>query len=245
MAVRHPHPENAMAPIGLGYAAAEARRRGHRAVILDTELGGWTFASLRRAIAAERPDLLVIEALTPSSRDVTKLVRDLRDGGTEAAILAVGQQGSCDPEGLAGTGIDAAATDEFDRTVADVADALESRRDLATVPGLVLLAGSPVPVRTGDRPPIRDLDALPMPPHEELVPRPYRVYHPVGIPRRLRWGFVLSSRGCPHRWYKSLSLLELTVTKHFVVPADAPPAPADHHPGDSDHPRDGDGGRGP
>jgi len=199
MRVSHPHPENVMAPISLGYAAAEARRRGHGALILDTELGGWTFESLKRTILEECPDLLVVESLTPSWDGVRMLARDLRDDGMKAGILAVGQQASCDPDGLVGTGIDAAAIDEFDRTVADVADALEGHRGLDAVPGLYLLAERLSPVRTADRPFIQDLDSLPMPPHAELVPRPYRVHHPVGVPRRLRWGFILSSRGCPYR----------------------------------------------
>jgi radical SAM superfamily enzyme YgiQ (UPF0313 family) len=46
--------------------------------------------------------------------------------------------------------------------------------------------------------PIADVDALPLPPHAELLAGGYTVAYPVQRRERLRCAYVLSTRGCPH-----------------------------------------------
>lgn len=194
------HPENVMAPLHLGYSAAVARRRGHWTRIIDTELGGFTPRSAAAAVLREQPDLLVVDSVTSTATALDDVIREVRANLRGIRCVAVGQHATALPESLAGRGLDAAVLGECDLAVADLADAFQMGREPTETPGLVLYA------RCGDGPgtetrkpkPILDLDSLPFPCHEEFIRPGYWVMDPVGIPSRLRWGFILSSRGCPH-----------------------------------------------
>ncbi len=46
---------------------------------------------------------------------------------------------------------------------------------------------------------VRDLDALPFPEYDRAELRGYHFVYPLPVAKRIVWGHILSSRGCPHR----------------------------------------------
>jgi radical SAM superfamily enzyme YgiQ (UPF0313 family) len=192
------HPENVMAPLELGWAASLLEGAGHEMILLDTELGHWDGRSLPAAVEAFEPDLVVVHATSTSVPLMLQLAGRWRLKLPRAVLLASGQHATVLPETLLEAGaFHAAAVREPEETIFEVAEALAARRSLDTVPGLVLAGGSSV-VRTAERPLRDDLDALPLPAHRLFRDRNYRVYHPTGLRRRIKWGFAMTSRGCPY-----------------------------------------------
>ncbi len=195
------HPENVMAPLVLGWAASLLDQGGHPVRLLDTELGHWDEAALSAAVADFSPDLVVVHATSTSVPLMRTLAARWRRRLPRAFLLATGQHATVLPETLLGAeGYHACALQEPEEAIAELAAALGARRALDTVPGLVLADpdAPEAPVRTAPRPLRDDLDALPLPAHQHFLDRNYRVYHPTGVRRRIRWGFAMTSRGCPY-----------------------------------------------
>ncbi|MFH1469002.1 MAG: cobalamin-dependent protein [Pseudomonadota bacterium] len=199
LGVRAAHPENVMAPLALGQAWALLQAAGIEADLIDTELGGWDRARLVEALSARSPRLVVLAGISPSVPLMVELAGALRARLPRAFLLAVGQHATAEPADLLGPGgFDACATGEAEETILDLARA-QADGELAAIPGLVLAAHhGATPIRGQERPLRSDLDALPWSWHPSFLDRRYRVYFPVDVPGRLRWGFVLASRGCPH-----------------------------------------------
>jgi len=193
------HPENVMAPLDLGYAAALLERAGHAFRLIDTELGAWDEARLIAQLESDRPELIVIHATSTNVPLLQRLTARWRETLPDAFLLSVGQHATTLPETILGDDLcHACGLQECEQIIADVAANLGG--DLRAVPGLVL-ADSAAPggvFRTPDRVLLEDLDELPLPLHRLFVDRNYRVYHPTGVRRRIRWGFAMTTRGCPY-----------------------------------------------
>ncbi len=194
------HPENVMAPLKLGWAAALLEQQGCAFRLIDTELGGWDPGRLAREIEADRPDLIVVDGTSTSVPLMLELSGRWRERLPDSLLLAVGQHATILPGTLLGPGgYHACALQEYEEIVADVAAGLGG--DLAQIPGLALPGGGDGGgdvLRTAERPLRDDLDALPLPLHRLFRDARNRVYHPTGVARRIRWGFSMSTRGCPY-----------------------------------------------
>lgn len=192
------HPENVMAPLELGYAAALLDERGLPFRLIDTELPGWDEDTLGAAVEDQDPDLVVIHATSTSVPLVLRLAARWRRSLPRTLLMGTGQHATILPDTLLEPGgLDLCGLQEPEDAIADVAHALTTGRSLDDVPGIVLASGDK-PVRTADRPLRDDLDSLPFPLHRLFTDPGYRVYHPTGVRRRIRWGFSMTSRGCPY-----------------------------------------------
>lgn len=60
---------------------------------------------------------------------------------------------------------------------------------------------------------ITNLDSLPFPKYNEYEINKYRYLYPLKIKRIVRWGYILSSRGCPHRCIFCSSAIRRTYGK--------------------------------
>ncbi len=193
------HPENVMAPLELAYVASLLERDGVPWTLIDTELGRHSKQRLLAELEAAAPRLVAVHGISSVAPLMLELARELRRRLPDCLLLAVGQHASVEPASLLGPDAYHACTvGEYEETVAELADGLPGG-DPTGVPGLMLPGAEGQPPRpTATRPLRRDLDALPFPVHHALRDPGYRVYHPVRRVRRIRWGFVLASRGCPY-----------------------------------------------
>lgn len=192
------HPENVMVPLELGYAAALLDERGHPHKLLDTELGYWDEEGLAKTVDDWSPDLVVVQGTSPSVPLMLRLAERWRRSLPDTVLMATGQHATVLPDTLLERGgFDLCGLHESEEAVADVADALASGRPLDEVAGLVL-ADEAGPQHTATRALRDELDELPFPLHRLFTDRGYRVYHPTGLRRRIRWGFAMTSRGCPY-----------------------------------------------
>ncbi len=191
---RAAHPENVMVPLDVAYAAAVLMGAGHGVEVLDVEASGASADEVLAALDRRPPDRVVLQLVTPAVPRGLVLARKIKDRFPGAQVVAVGQHATVLPATLLepGSGVDLCLRGEYEQKLLEVVEAPE--------PGQ---AGLALPGDDGPRVDptvlcVDDLDALPLPAHHLFASPRYRVFHPTGVRRRWRWGFVLSSRGCPH-----------------------------------------------
>jgi len=181
--------------LGLATIAAVALEHGHKVEILDLSWRSYDHTIIAAKVREIEPDIVGITATTPlmnQLRDISVLVKDLAaeigkdilvgGGGPHPASLPV--------ETLKESCLDVVFVGEADYSFAEVCDG----RDFASVKGIYYRRGDEI-VTTGLRPPIENLDDLPMPAWEL-----YDIgdYHKISrlIARRPPVTMAEFSRGC-------------------------------------------------
>ena len=178
------------------YACRIATGQGWSTAVLDLHVEHLSRAAAVARILSFRPDLLLVDSMSatvPLARDLATVVRTKLP---RTRIWAIGQHATVQPSDLL-TGDGA-----FD-------GALQGELD-AGLPGLLALRGERAvdgcavweegTIRTlGERAMLLDLDTLPpLDPAELHLSRYHMSSFHVPSFRRSRWGFLLTSRGCPY-----------------------------------------------
>jgi radical SAM superfamily enzyme YgiQ (UPF0313 family) len=167
--------------LGLGYLVSSARRA------LGDEAVEFRIASSGVVAAARefRPRLVGISAVSQNF-GIAKQYADVF-ASEDIPVVMGGVHVSALPESIPGS-VRAACLGEGEETFVDIIRVfLEERLSadrLASIPGIAFRDGERV-VRTEPRPPLEDLDALPMPDRSLLSIRPHT--------------YMFTSRGCPYR----------------------------------------------
>ncbi len=192
--------------LGLGMIAACAQEAGH-AVLVHPFNEPRQVREIARRIAAARPDLVGLSLqFQHRGHEFVALARALREEGYAGHLTCGGMLASAAwREVLSEKAFDSVVLYEGERTLVELAGALEARRPLAEVPGLALRGPGGEAVRTADRERPCDLDALPFPARYRPATR-----H-LGIP----FLPILGSRGCWGRCaFCSISSFHLDARAH-------------------------------
>jgi len=188
------------APLGTLIAAALLRERGHRVALFDAVLARGVH-EWDAALARERPRFAVLfednfsylskMCLLRMREAAFAMIAAARARG--ATVIAAGADASDHAGDYLARGADWVLVGEGDATLVELVDRLAGRTavPLESIAGLASPAG-----RTPPRPPLADLDALPLPAWDLVDVERYR-----GIWRR-RHGFfsmgLATTRGCPY-----------------------------------------------
>ena len=179
------------APDWLAYATAVLEGAGIGARLFDFPANGWDKGELRRLVATEKPDFVVLDSTTPSIYSDLECARICKECGG-ATVIMVGPHASALPEEtleLAEGAVDVICVGEYDYTVLEVVSGFPR---LGEVKGICYLENGRGR-RTAARPLIQDLDALPFPAWHHLNLKQYfdgtKLYPYIDI---------FSGRGCPH-----------------------------------------------
>lgn len=189
------HPENVMAQLDIGYAIAMLARHGVVARMLDLEAEPLSHDQVQRRLARWKPRVLVIHAITPAVPHGLEIARRARANlPSLEQIVAVGQHATVLPDTLLGADspVDVCIRGEYEEKVVEV---VRERDPDPTGLAWRTEAGPAVDPTVLE---VADLDALPMPAHNLFMRPQYKVFHPTGLIRRWRWGFLMASRGCPY-----------------------------------------------
>ncbi len=199
--IRKAHPENIMAPIKLGYAVALLERRGHRVTFIDGETGSYRREDVLMTMRTMRPDVVVLHGITTAVPSLQRMGRLTREILPDALIVASGQHATAAPSDYLydGSPFQACPQHEYEESISDLVEAWSiGEAELKNVPGLALPDGEGGYYRTPGRELRDDLDTLPYPRHELFMRPEYQVFHPTDVTEKRRWGFLMSSRGCPY-----------------------------------------------
>lgn len=185
-------------PFWLAYSVGMLERHGHEVLFLDCPAAGITEKKLCGVLKDFCPSMTVLDTSTPSISSDLEVARRIALEQPDSLVFLVGTHASAlSEEILEGypflAGI---AQGEYDVTIAETADAVQAEADLRSVAGLWLLDGGK-PLRTPERPPIEDLDSLPLLAdvyRKHLKPENYFF-----AAARYPSAMMITSRGCPFK----------------------------------------------
>lgn len=169
----------------------------HKVLLLDAIAKNWAFEHTLKKIEKFKPDLVVIETTTPTFNSDARFAEKLKER-VDCKICFVGTHVSALPEESLkeAEAVDFIVRKEYDYTILDLANTLETKKDLNKVLGISYRKGRKI-VHNPDRPLIKDLDILP------FVSKVYKKFLDV---RDYRYALaqhpmiqIWSSRGCPNR----------------------------------------------
>ncbi|MGQ9759268.1 MAG: B12-binding domain-containing radical SAM protein [Candidatus Methanomethylicaceae archaeon] len=180
-------------PLGLAYIAASLEKEGHDVSIIDSTALELSHQQLGERLQKERSDVIGVTSTTPTIYDAMKAVTIAKKscpecitimGGCHITFLPEETMAEC-PE------LDVGVIGEGEATIVDLLRALETKRPLKEVDGIVYRKDNTV-IRTRPRKLIENLDEIPFPARHLLPLDKYTV-----LGERCRLGNILTSRGCP------------------------------------------------
>lgn len=183
-------------PVGVLQATAAMREAGHQIIFVDGSV--LTRAEMLAKLKAWGPELIGSYLTTFLWKYLLPLAADIKREMPGVPImvggpLASGWKGRCLEECA---DLDYVVIGEGEITGPELAFALERKQDLSTVLGIAYRDGDVIKT-TPPRPPIMDLDSLPMP-ARDLIDIP-KYIPPLGTYRRLPAIYLYTSRGCNGR----------------------------------------------
>lgn len=182
-------------PVSLATAAAVLERAGHSVILKDFPAQGMELAHLDQVLREFAPDLCLWSSATPTiTNDLSlaerlKAIRpEMKTGtfGTHAATLAQ----ECLREHPA---LDFIIRGEPEMTVGDLVEALEGKKPLLSVPGLLFMGQDQRFTATEERDLPKNMDDLPDPAWHQLDLDNYRL--PL-LGRKFL--MIVPTRGCPY-----------------------------------------------
>ena len=195
------HPRHHLAPVDFGILAAQLEAEGHAVSFADSAVDGGAKACLR-ALRATAPQLLVLR-VAMHALDELAVVEASR---LAAPVIAVGPVATTLPRLLARSlsSLVAVVRGEAEAVLPGLLQMWDTTSAPPKVPGLLSRAEA---LDFDDAPGsegrsvayVSDLDALPTAAPTLFLARPYRFGYPMKTSRKLRIGYLLSARGCPHR----------------------------------------------
>ena len=195
-------------PIGLAYLASSLRAAGHDAEILDINLWRWTDDEVRDRLKTSDADVFGITGLISQYTYNLELAALLKELHPDRPVVQGGMMVAAMPRIMMEESphTDFVAVGEGERTIVELADALEGQRPIASVDGLWYRdpAKPGEFIVTGHRADIPDIDTLPYPAFD-LVDIP--AYHRSrGRAKEMHKIYqnkpfipLLATRGCPYR----------------------------------------------
>ncbi|MCE9582018.1 MAG: B12-binding domain-containing radical SAM protein [Planctomycetes bacterium] len=181
-------------PLSLAYCAAVAREDGHEAHLNDCIVEELDFVDVARRAAELKPDLVVMNAVTPSIDSDMTTVEAVKRGWPGAFVAVIGIHTSALPQDAFSRAprLDAVIRGEPELTVRELLVALAAGKPVDEIAGLAVMRGGELKTNA-DRVPVENLDDLPFPAYDLINTDLYRMPYTDG-----RFLLVATGRGCPH-----------------------------------------------
>lgn len=198
-------------PLGLGYIVALLLKEGHKVEVLDINANRFSKEEVEDRIKSADFDAAGISGIITTYRYVKWLAQILKKHHPGKPVIVGGSVGSSIPRiMLEKNPVDIVCIGEGEETSVDLIRTLEKKGDLAKVKGIWYKDGSGAIRQTEKRPPIGDLDKIPLPAWDSF---PIDIYlrNPVGAPNRNKWidgsaqasaplsMNLFATRGCPYQ----------------------------------------------
>lgn len=177
-------------PVGVGQLMAELVRAGIDARHLDQQVEEDVYGRVREMVKdLPKPYIFGFSVLTASYKNALEVSHNLKRMYPDSVMVFGGVHPTAVPEEVMGfSHVDLVLRGEGDQLLPQLYRLLKEGRDYSQLPNLSFRQNGGV-VHNPTAPFIHDLD--------ELAPFPYHLFE--GRRDRYDLGFIVSSRGCPHR----------------------------------------------
>jgi len=191
LSTQHPLEENPLPPLSLSYLAGTLEREGIEVQILDFLVARYRPDKLRQKLEEYRPELVGVTCVTLNYPIAARMLKVCKAFDPSIVTVIGGPHATFALEEtlLQAPWIDVIVIGEGERTLVELAKAVDGGSAIRQVAGIAFADGSTV-VKTETRPLIDDLDQLPLPARHLL---PLARYRALGVPCT-----VITSRGCPY-----------------------------------------------
>ena len=178
-------------PLGLECVAGALEPAGHECLIVDLRIDGD-----RAGMAKMRqfdPEVVGLQCNFTTERNRTiRLARRVKEEAPDAVVIVGGHDASRDPEWFRDPSIDIVAIGDGEEIILPLIEAIEGKKDLKRVSGLMLNTSSGVH-HTGPAPARRNVDELPLPARHLI--RDYADHYYINFRKPL--ALMETARGCP------------------------------------------------
>ena len=180
-------------PFFMAYATAVLKERGYDAKLKDAVADELNFEQALQYVYKYKPDICVVETATPSIKMDLEFARKVKEK-TKAVIVLSGAHASALPyEVLDNDYTDFALIGEYDYTLPELIDFIESKGDFHKVDGIAFKENNKIIVNKR-RALIENLDELPYPERDDIPIEKYTDPTCKKYPNIC----IISSRGCPY-----------------------------------------------
>ncbi len=174
-------------PLGLAYMAAVLEQKDIEVKIIDSPVLDYNHDSIKVDLEAFKPTIVGVGSMTPTIESALKCAQIAKEVAPDAQVIMGGPHATfADNEILASEqSVDIIVRGEGEETIVELAQ----QKKLGDVKGISFRKDKEI-IRTGNRPYIQNLDALPRPAYHLLPMKKYNITGRNLLP-------VMSSRGCP------------------------------------------------
>jgi len=189
------HPRDILPPLAIGYAARILEDKGYEIKFIDNRIETLAESKLVRLSIEWNPDIIFLYTESLGLDSCIGYAHGVKKLRKNMLIIAIGPLVSCAPENLVhkGSSIDAALLGECELSPVSLIETLNKKETIRAIKSIYLPDKHNAKVEA-----INDLDKLPIPKYELFDPSKYLSLYPLKFYKKVKWGYVLSSRGCPY-----------------------------------------------
>ncbi|MFH1641555.1 MAG: radical SAM protein [Nanoarchaeota archaeon] len=195
--IKSDHPRHTLPPLDIGYCASLLEKKGNKTYLVDQNIWGYTINQLRDSIIKNKSDILIVKPGINNVKYTLELSNKTKD--IVKKIFLIGPFASLYYKDFIfkESPIDLVVLNEPELTLLELSENYGKDKELRNIEGVVYYDKKIIITR--QRKLIKKLDILPFPKHEFFIRKGYTFYYPVNIRKKTNTGYILSSRGCPHK----------------------------------------------
>ena len=211
--IKNPHPQDTFPHPDISYAAAILEKDGHNIHLIDTTAKRYSLKEIIYEIDSNAPDVIFIHTMSPTAKIAIKIAKEIKLKFKNSVFL-FGQHPSVSPETFLfkDSPVDLCIIGEPEITIKEIIQKID-KKDIFSIDGIAYFDKK---IKfTKPRKLIRNLDDLPFPKHELFLNGNYKLSYPINLLRKIKWGFMETSRGCPYNCIYCSSTLRLSYGKNY------------------------------
>lgn len=190
------HTRDIRVPFNLKYIEALLNKKPDYATkFIDSWISNISADEIINTAASWDPDIIVVSVTTSDQDAVLSFAKTIKKRSSPH-ICVIGQDPSTEPDRYVfeNSPVDSILRGEPELSFINLVSAIKEGSDIADVKGIYTSNKKDHPVNI-----ISDINVLPFPQMNKNELKKYKIFYPVPFYKKIVWGHILTSRGCPHK----------------------------------------------
>lgn len=185
-------------PLGILCLGSYLKEIGHDVTLIDADVEGYTLENLAKKIVSENADLIGITVMTSFAANVLNICKKIKKMNPDSKIVLGGVHVTASGSEMMEYSpyVDYLVVGEGEYTTMELLNALANKSDLKNIRGLIYRDTNGQIIKNEPRPPIPDIDSLPMPMLDLIENLNFKNYNAIHAGGK-KIVNILGSRGCP------------------------------------------------